>query len=282
MKTIIQFVLTFTTGSILATSIAGKANADFALFSEAAFGYYNSSDSFVSQLDSNSSQGDAVSITGAAYDESYQFNANASASSVFKRLRAQGGGFVDSVSDGEGFFVDSTPEFYYSSGTASYRETLQYGGTATNYNSKYILKFTGRITGNAFAVITLQHAMNSAQTWIFDTPGSYDLTLVSNAFVHGFSPQAFSLTLQSSVNLNPENNSPDSGNADFGNTLEVIGIDLRDNDTGTLLTSDSVTGSSGSSYKIMAVPEPSSFLLLAGVAGVALAVNRFRFHASLR
>lgn len=64
------------------------------------------------------------------------------------------------------------------------------------------------------------------------------------------------------------------GEADFGNTLEVIGVDLRDNN-GNLLTGDSITGDSGNSYAITLVPEPSSVLLF-GFGSLSLAFRRLR------
>lgn len=256
-------------------SLVGGVNGATSLFSDAAYGFFNNEDDFVSDIDSNASNGGSVSISGAGYDDFYQFNGNASASADFTILRAQGGGNLDDVGDGNGFFVDSTPDFYHATGFARYSETLSYGGTATNYNSKYILNFTGIITGDAFAVVTLEHANQPVQQWFFDQPGTYNETLISNAFIHGLSPQDFTLSLQSSVNLDTTGIIPVSGNADFGNTLEVIGVELRDNDTGELLTGDSVTGESGSTYAITQIPEPSS-LLLFGLSGLGLALRRSR------
>ncbi len=245
------------------------------LLADAGFGYYNESEGFAAVLDFEQSGGAFVAISGAAHDDFYQFYGNASASAAIKKLRAQGGGSVDGNLIDEGFYVEEAPDFYTADGIASFSETLAYGGTAVNYNSRYILGFSGTITGNAFVVITLKHANNPSDMWIFDTPGIYNEVLVSDAYVHGGSPQLFSLTLQSSVNLNPDNIVPDSGNADFGSTLEVLGIDLRDNDTGELLTAETVSGESGSRYEVIPVPEPAAFFLF-GLGGLFGCLRRSR------
>ncbi|MEM1223987.1 MAG: PEP-CTERM sorting domain-containing protein [Verrucomicrobiota bacterium] len=273
-------VCSVTAAIIVLSSLVTGANAALNVTSTTSYGFFNESDGFFSDLDSNSSNtGASVSISGNAYDSNYRFSATgmASASAFSKRLRAQASGALNFEDGSEiGSFVDPTPDFYSARGTASFTETLSYGGTATNYSSKYILNFTGTIIGDASVAIALTHAGNPVQFWSFSSPGTYNETLISEAFVHGQSPQDFSLTLESQIDLSTDDSLypiPNSGNADFGNTLEVVGIELRDNDTGILLTGDSVMGESGSTYAITQIPEPSSALLL-GLGCACLAFRR--------
>ena len=265
--------------------LAVEGRAQIVLTSEAYSGFVYDDDpnNALYQIDSNSSNdGSSATLSSSAYDEDYQFTATSSATASSQSLKAQAVGALNAVNTGVGFdvFTNSpdglgNPDTYVSSAKAAYSETLTYGGTAVHYNSRYILNFTGTIEGyNNYAVITLQHANNAVQQWVFSEPGDYNETLVSNAFVHGQFPQDFSLSIQSTVNLNTLDGAPQSGEVDLGHTLNVVGIDLRDN-TGALLTGDSVTGESGSVYNIVAVPEPSSGLLfLLGASSLALRRSR--------
>ncbi len=171
------------------------------------------------------------------------------------------------------------PTAYFSQGNAQFSQTLQYGGTAHSYTSTYILRLTGSIAGNGRAAvsISLTHASQPAQTWIFREVGTFDLMIYSQAYIHGASPQEFKLSINTLYSFDmfryPEG-ADASGGADFGSTLEVVGIDLRD-EMGNLQPQGTITSDSGQQFAIVAVPEPSSVALLVfGITGVAVASYR--------
>ena len=58
-----------------------------------------------------------------------------------------------------------------------------------------------------------------------------------------------------------EDGSDVTGTVSFGNTLELLGIDLRD-ENGNLAPQGSITRESGEPVAIIAVPEPSALSLL--------------------
>ncbi|MEM0895760.1 MAG: PEP-CTERM sorting domain-containing protein [Verrucomicrobiota bacterium] len=237
-----------------------------------------------------SSNGSLVSSSGSeTYDfgtfpnddeNSVVFSGTSSAQALPQRLRAQASGSVSNIDFDSDYDADNMigiPDNFVSFAQAEFTETLAYGGTATNYNSRYILQFTGTLTGDAFAFISLRHGSNPEQTWFFNQPGTYNVPLTSETFVHGSSPQEFRLFLSTGFDIFSDSFAPTStvsGSANFGNTLEVTGIDLRD-DFGTLLTGDSVTGSSGSTFNIIQVPEPAAPLLLL-LVGFAFLAKRGR------
>ncbi|MEM9478333.1 MAG: PEP-CTERM sorting domain-containing protein [Verrucomicrobiota bacterium] len=212
-------------------------------------------------------------------ENSVVFSGSSSAQALPQTLRAQASGTVVNIDFDSDYDADNQigiPDNFVSFAQAEFTETLQYGGTATNYNSRYILQFTGTLTGDAFAFISLRHGSNPEQTWFFDQPGTYNVPLNSTTFVHGNSPQEFRLFLSTGFDIFSDSFPPSStisGSANFGNTLQVTGIDLRDN-VGNLLTADSVTGSSGSTFNIVPVPEPGTPLLLLTVGAAFLAKRR--------
>ncbi|MEM6334838.1 MAG: PEP-CTERM sorting domain-containing protein [Planctomycetota bacterium] len=178
--------------------------------------------------------------------------------------------------DGDDVNDEGYPTFFTVDAEASFTDTLQYGSTAVNYSSRYGLRLTGNISGDAFHFIELQHADNESETFFFFTEGPYSLDIVSEAYIHGAFAQEFSIRMQSSFQQD-SNFAFDgiTGSAAFGNTLEVIGIELRDADTGTLLdSSDVISSAPDQSYAVTEVPEPASLALVA--AGLALATTRRR------
>jgi hypothetical protein len=170
------------------------------------------------------------------------------------------------------------PNDYGTQSLARFTETLQYGGTATAYTSRYIMRLTGTISGEgSYTTIRLTHATAPSQFFYYNTPGTYDLTLTSESFVHGLAPQEFSLEIISAVRFSTEffpDGSNLSGASNFGNTLELIGIELRD-ENGTLAPQGTIASGSGATYNIIPVPEPSS-LMIYGLSALGLSLRRIR------
>jgi hypothetical protein len=178
------------------------------------------------------------------------------------------------------FNPDGTPDIFDVNANAGFTDTLQYGGTATNYTSRYIFRLHGEISGEeAFHFTSLQHASQTSQTWFQSTPGVYDDIIVSEAFIHGSSPQEFRLSMQSIFQPQTqffEDGTDIFGSVMFGQTLELIGVDLRD-ENGVLAAQGTITSTSGATYNIMdasAVPEPGSSALI--VLATLVSATRLR------
>ncbi|TWT94141.1 hypothetical protein Pla108_38540 [Botrimarina colliarenosi] len=218
-----------------------------------------------------------VSTLGGEGDLTFQGSATALANYSFLRTSAEG-----EVSN---TYYD--PDYHHDNGTgdvptrytvqsiARFEDTLAYGGTAVGYNSKYIFRVTGNISdSNAYASIELTHGMALPQRWFFSEPGPIDVTIVSNSFV-GAPNQLFSLELVTSFDAETEfmgDGGFASGYAQFGNTVELLGIEARD-DSGMLLATSDFTSVSGTTYEIIAaIPEPTSLAI--GLLGVCMFFGR--------
>ncbi|MDP0490692.1 MAG: PEP-CTERM sorting domain-containing protein [Verrucomicrobiota bacterium JB023] len=254
-------------------SFPWATTANASLSSEAFVGHGFYDEGTVNVLDSAISEF-GLNVASSASDPDYQFSGSANAYAAYQRLGTYASGTV-----GETYFPleeeTDRSDWFVTWGEASFSEVLSYGGEFTGYQSKYYLQFTGTLTGSdAFTFIELTHGDRS-QTWSFFGEGTYNIPITSETFVHGSFEQTFSLRMFSSFQLyagDYEDGSSISGTADFGNTLEVIGVDLRD-DTGALRTDITITGDSGSNYDVVAIPEPSGSLLLA-LGSLALLARR--------
>lgn len=222
-------------------------------------------------------------LTIAGGSNELSFSGSGSAFANYSTLRTASSGtllnsFFDSTYDPNSN-PDGIPQTYFTQSRAEFTQTLQYGGTATNYTSRYLLRLGGTIqgTGRAAVIVELTHAMETPQSWFYEANGSYDLAINSEAYIHGGSPQDFRLSISTLYSFGTaflDDGSNYSGAANFGNTLEVLGIDLRD-ENGVLQDQGTITSDSGEMFAIIAVPEPSSFGLLL-VAGVVWAARRRR------
>lgn len=228
---------------------------------------------------SGSSSHDVSSLGG---DGDLTFDGSATAQANYSFLRTSAQGTVDNAYFDPDYDFDNgtgtVPTAYAVQSIARFQDTLQYGGTATGYNSKYILRVTGNITDyDAFATIELTHGTAQPQRWFFSEPGPIDVTLVSNSFV-GAPNQLFTLELLTGYNADTEflgEGGFSSASAQFGNTVELLGIEARD-DSGMLLATSDFTSASGTTYGIIrAIPEPTSLAL--GLLGACmLFVKRLR------
>ncbi|MEO0514212.1 MAG: hypothetical protein AAF086_02815 [Planctomycetota bacterium] len=237
--------------------------------------------------------GGSYSFTGDNRDFSTQtmdFTGNASASSQFKRLRTSVSASVDNVFYNEENvpYLDyvndeindefGVPTDFIVNAEAQFTDTLQYGGTATGYTSRYLLNLTGTITGTeAFVFIEIDHGTSGvSQDILYFEPGTYNINIASDTFVGGPN-QTFSIRLFTSFQASAffaEDGDNLTGTADFGNTLELVGVEVRDQDTNQLLSADQVVGASGESYSVLLVPEPAAAVLVA--TGLALLAQRRR------
>lgn len=196
------------------------------------------------------------------------FSAQASASASYLGLRTYASGELTDTYFEPYFPEEGDPQgvenFFNAYSYASFTDTLSYGGTAVNYNSRYLLNLSGSIFGEeAFNIVTIQHANDPVQRWSFFNPGNYDVQLVSDAYVHGAFAQEIRVTLQSYFQVYTgyhEDGSIIMGTADFDNTLVLGGVELRD-ENGVLLPDGTITSASGTNYGIIAIPEPSTGLL---------------------
>ncbi|MEM6259308.1 MAG: PEP-CTERM sorting domain-containing protein [Planctomycetota bacterium] len=173
------------------------------------------------------------------------------------------------INDGE---IEGVPTDFIVNGEASFTDTLQYGGTATGYTSRYLLNLSGTITGDggAFVFVEFSHGTSGqSQSFFFSENGSYNIPIATETFVGGPN-QTFSIRMLSSFQESTEfffDGDSFSGTSAFGNTLELVGVEVRDEVTGELLDSSQVVGTSGASYSVQVVPEPGSLALL-GLGGL--------------
>lgn len=225
-----------------------------------------------------SSTGAAVSLSASdTFDfddgesfETTSFSGQGSASARFGRLRAAASGTVSNVQNPiEPYEFGGYPELFLVDSVAQSTETLQYGGTATSYTSRYLFRVTGNITGDdAFAVLRVKQADDFEELFTFFDSGVVNEIVATEAFVHGGAPQEIQVTLNAQYQPLAEFFSPgdgSSGAAAFGSTVELIGIDLRD-ENGVLLPQDTITSTSGMVIPIVdagTIPEPSAILVLA-------------------
>lgn len=269
------------------SNLDNYANAQVAAFQQEA--------GFVGVLEEN--QVDGPSVSPVTLNSSYSFGTeedngvfaitgDASAQSVAGILRASAQTTVtdNTVTDFSiPFLTDDSddpagiPTTAGFSAYAGFTDRLQYGGTATNYGSRFLFRLTGHIENpGAFVVVTIQHAEQPAQSFFFTEVGSFNEVVATEAFVHGGGFQDLSVDIQVSADADPMFDlSGDTLAADFSNTLEIIGFELRDADTNQLLTDEVVTTFAGGTLPITAIPEPAAITLLT-LGGLAFTTRASR------
>lgn len=213
----------------------------------------------------------------AGQDRTMSFTGNASAYSQFGRIGASASASVTNSfynADNLKYYdydnniindEDGVPTDFIVNGEAGFTDTLQYGGTATNYTSRYLLNLTGNVSGqDAFVFIEIDHGSSGeSETFFYSTSDSYNIPIISESFVGG-PDQTFSIRMLTSFQASTEyyfDGDDISGSAAFENTLELVGVEVRD-DQGLLLDASELTGESGTTYSVQPVPEPSSLALL--------------------
>ena len=235
-------------------------------------------------LDAADSTVPGVTVTASASGTRAPFEGSGSASARAQFLRTSATGSMTGTEFDESYDFDEdigVPPVYAVQSLASFTETLAYGGTARNYTSRYLLRLTGNISGaGAFALVDLTHGSESSESWFYASPGAYNELIVSETYVGGNVPEFFSLQIISGYNadLSTLGGQSSSGSSSFGNTLELVGIELRDAETGLLAPQGTVVGSSGTVYPIIdiaSIPEPASAVLLA-IGGLSIGSLRRR------
>lgn len=272
---------------------AGLSNLDN--FANAQIDAFQDEAGFVGVLEEN--QVDGPSLVPVTLNSNFTFgteedngvfaiSGNASAQSVAGILRASARTTVtdNTVSDfSTPFLTDNSddpagiPTTAGFSAYAGFTDRLQYGSTATNYGSRFLFRLTGHIDNpGAFVVVTIQHAQQPAQSFFFTEVGNFNEVVSTEAYVHGGGFQDLSVDIQVSADADPMFDlDGDTLAADFSNTLEIIGFELRDADTNQLLTGEIVTTFAGGTLPITAIPEPAAITLLA-LGGLALATRPSR------
>ncbi|MEM9109373.1 MAG: PEP-CTERM sorting domain-containing protein [Planctomycetota bacterium] len=237
-----------------------------------------------------------TSATFSGTDGTFSVTGFADASSVAGALRASAsitvsGNNVESVTtpfvlpDGS-FDENGVPTAASFTAIAGFRDVLQYGGTARNYTSRYFLRLTGSFSaeGGGSVQFDITHGDAGTQSFFFDGESDDGDTIgdgltvneliVTEAFVHGGSPQEIEVSLLAIAETSVENaESGFTAFANFGSTLEIVGYELSDTDTGQIITNVGVTTSDGSSLPV--IPEPTTAAML-GFTGLALMARRRR------
>ena len=215
------------------------------------------------------------------------FNATASASTSYQQLRAgvTGSVFGDSYnSDQDAKYFDQAtretnpdgkPDYFDVDAESTFTETLQYGGSAQGYTSRYFLNLTGSVSGiGAFVLVEVDHATSGRSfDYISFETGDYNIPIVTESFV-GAANQEFTIRLFTSYQVETfDGGSAElDGSSSFGNTLEFLGVEVREESTGRLLRPDEITSESGTTYAV--VPEPGTAAM--ALIGLTLLTRRRR------
>ncbi|MEM6690063.1 MAG: PEP-CTERM sorting domain-containing protein [Planctomycetota bacterium] len=258
------------------------------------------SDDFVTALDDlfvASTIGDLVELDnrnspfqffGPNIDDPFpmQVGGLARAQAKFGQLRTYAEGFVvnaqtsfDSgipfVTD-DGFDDEGFPDFISVDAFASFTDRLQFGGTATGYRSAYKFRVEGFNSGDG--TFTALNVTNSgvSDLFFFDQPGAFSEVVTTQSVFVANDQQLITASLQSTFQPFLQSGSEFAGIASSFQTLDLVGIELRDEVTNEVILDVSVTNSTGSfTVPVIAIPEPSG-LALVGTGLCLLTVSRRR------
>lgn len=179
----------------------------------------------------------------------------------------------DSVND----IYDSngTPDVMQGVATAGWVDTLQYGGKATGYLATYVFRITGENENiKSFSLLDVTVGSGADQRFTFFNPGSVDQIVRTDPVFIGQAGQKASVQMNTifQPNLSELSLGEDLyGDSNFSNTVEFLGVELRDMD-GNLVTDVSIVGMSGTQYQ--AVPEPATMAVLGGLLGLGILRRR--------
>ncbi len=194
--------------------------------------------------------------------------------------------------DGEG----DVPSIFGASATSRFITNVQYGGTAIGYNAGLTFRVHGFVNndnplGNSYAGIGVQ-AYNVGQPFSWTSHqlanGEFDYYFTLDRVPVASGIQTLDLSFHASVQIDVTNHFPIEGDtafgqvwsgvADFYHTLELVGIDVRD-ENGNVVWDAEVFAEDG--YRIpvvdatLLIPEPSAAVLVL-LSGVALGRRRSR------
>lgn len=158
---------------------------------------------------------------------------------------------------------------------ASFTDRLQFGGTATGYTSRYLIRVTGEITApGAFVAINVSNGDGQTESYFYTNVGQINDVIATNSTPVAGDQQNFSITVQATASVSPEFDFEGVSNAAlFSNTLEIIGLEVRD-EVGVLVPTGFVTTSGGATPTITVVPEPTTAGLLVGLSVLAAFTRR--------
>jgi hypothetical protein len=171
------------------------------------------------------------------------------------------------------FDPNGVPDLINGEAKAGWVDTLQFGGTATNYKASYVFYIDGSNTDRAFSFLQTTIAGVSEQ-FFFDWDG-YDAAVIrTQAVPITNNLQVADITLGAWVQ--PITKYMTEGQtyemfSDFTSTLTLAGLEVFD-ENNNLVTNVTITGASGTTYQ--AVPEPGTMAALG--LGLAALLKRSR------
>ena len=184
-----------------------------------------------------------------------------------------------------GIIPPGSPTFLLATSSASFNDTLHYGGALqSGYMARYLFQVDGTNSGaGAEAHLSVTVDGNPGDSFSDSQSGSLSTTWATKDYaVNGVSPQKISVVFQAATVfdtpiLNDGQNY--AGASNFSDTATLAGIELVDQN-GALASGWTVTSASGTKYNAIqgTTPAPSSALtlLLGAIPGVTVLLRRRR------
>lgn len=170
---------------------------------------------------------------------------------------------------------NGVPDVMQGVSIAGWVDTLQYGGTATGYLATYVFRITGSNENyKSFSLLDVQVGQADSQRFLFLNPGQVDQVVRTDPVFIGQAGQKASVQMNTIFQPNMSElqlGETFSGDSNFSNTVEFLGVELRDM-AGNLVTDVSIVGMSGTQYQ--AVPEPATMVVLGGLIGLGILRRR--------
>jgi len=176
------------------------------------------------------------------------------------------------------FLYNSLNQEYDSSGvpdvmngvaSAGWIDRVLYGGTATGYFASYVLRITGSNENyKSFSLLDINVGGTGNQRFAFYDSGDVDQIFRTTPVFIGQDGLRTTVDMISIFQPNMrelEDGATFSGDSNFANTVQLVGIELKD-EFGNLVTDVDLYGLSGTQYQ--AVPEPGALLLLSGLGAL--------------